>query len=86
MISIDDICCELQRIDGQASEQVYEIQRIGELVQETMGRVQSDFSDQQVGKMLLNTLSLIKVSCDNAASSIGQVNAAAHDAISKLKR
>lgn len=86
MISIDDICYELRRIDGQASERVYEIQRIGEEAHETMSRVQSDFSDQQAGKMLINALSLIKISCDNAASSIGQVNAAAHDAISKLKR
>lgn len=86
MISVDDICNELQLIDGQASNRVNEIRRIGELAQESMNRVRSDFSDQQPGKTLMNALSLINISCDMAAGSLGQVSVAAHDMISRIKQ
>lgn len=86
MISVDDICNELQLIKGQASESINEIRHMGELAKESMIRAQSDFSEQQPGKTLLNALSLINIACDNAASSIEQMNAEIHAAVSKIKR
>ena len=86
MNSMEEICNELIKIDGQVSDSTYGIRHIGELVLESMSRVQCDFSDQQDGLTLINALSLIRASCDNAANSMGQVSIAAHDIMSRLKQ
>ncbi len=86
MISVDDICNELQQIDIQVSDRINEIKHIGELAQESIGRVQAVFSDQRPGKTLINALSLIEASCKDASSSIGQVSVAVDDMISRIKR
>lgn len=86
MNSVEEIYNELQKIDGQVSDSAYGIRHIGELASESMGRVQCDFSDQQSGLTLINALSLIRVSCENAANSVGQVSLAVHDIMSRLKQ
>ena len=86
MNSVEEIYKELQKIDGQVSDSTYGIRHIGELASESMSRVQCDFSDQQAGLTLINALSLIRVSCENAANSMGQVSMAAHDIMSRLKQ
>lgn len=86
MNNVEEIYNELKKIDGQVSESVHGIRHIGELASESMGRVQCDFSDQQSGLTLINALSLIRVSCENAANSVGQVSLAAHDIMSRLKQ
>lgn len=86
MNSVEEIYHELQRIDGQVSGSAYGIRHIGELASESMRRVQCHFSDQHVGQTLTNALSLIQVSCENAANSMRQVSTAAHDITSRLKQ
>lgn len=86
MNSMEEIDNELRKIDGQVSGSAYRIRHIGELASESMGRVQYDFSDQQDGLTLINALSLIRVSCENAANSMGQVSLATQDIMSRLKQ
>lgn len=86
MISMEEIYNELQKIDGQISDSAYRISHIGELASESMSRVRCDFSDQQAGLTLLNALSLVRISCEHATNSIGQVSLAIHDITSKLQK
>jgi hypothetical protein len=86
MISIEDINSELRSVDTQVSESSYGIRHIGELAMQSLSRAQSEFSDQQAGRTLINALSLIQASCNDAANSVNQVSVESKSIISRLQQ
>lgn len=85
MSSIDEITAEMQKIDSMAITRAERMRHIGELANDIMNRVQADFSDQQAGKALINALSLIRASCEDAAASITGLNSDTRGFVSKLR-
>lgn len=86
MISIEEIAGEISKIGNRTDEHAERMNYYGELALELMRRVQSDFSDQQAGKTLINALSLINVSCHNAACVMNGIKNQTAECISQLKK
>jgi len=86
MISIEEIVGEISKVESRTSEHAERMNYYGELSLELMRRVQSDFSDQQAGKTLINALSLINVSCQNAACVMKGLKNQTAEYISRLKK
>ncbi len=86
MISIEEIAREILKIEYRTAEHAERMNYYGELSLELMRRVQTDFSDQQAGKTLINALSLINVSCQNAACVMNGMKNQTAEYISQLKR
>lgn len=86
MISIEEISNELIGVDAQVSDSSYCIRHIGELAMQSLSRVQSEFSDQQAGQTLINALSLIQASCNDAVNSVSQISIELQSIISRLQQ
>lgn len=86
MINIEEIAGEISKIGNRADEHAERMNYYGELSLELMKRVQADFSDQQAGKTLINALSLINVSCQNAANVMSGMKNQTAEYISQLKK
>ena len=86
MISIEEIAGEITKIENRTAEHAERINYYGKLSSELMKRVQSDFPDQQAGKTLINALSLINLSCQNAACVMNGIKNQTIEYISQLKK